>query len=121
MLENEIFEFYRGRTYSRDFTLTEWSLPVSKVYFTVKENEEYKNAVLQKTLGNGIKLVDDENGVKTYNILIDATDTDHMKADYDYVFDVTIHSEGTDGDVIKENAITGILRLKASATKTINE
>ena len=29
-----------------------------------------------------------EDGVKTFNLLIDATDTDHMKTDYDYTFDI---------------------------------
>ena len=121
MLENEIFEFYRGRTYQRDFTISEWSLPISKVYFTVKENTEFKKPILQKTLGDGITLVDDENGIKTFSLLIDATDTDHMKTEFDYTFDIAIHSEYEDGYVVKENAITGILRLKSSATTTINE
>lgn len=121
MLENEIFEFYRGRTYQKDFTISEWSLPISKVYFTVKENAEFKKPILQKTLGNGITLVSDENGEKTFNLLIDAADTDHMKTETDYIFEIAIHSEYEDGYVVKENAIAGILRLKANVTKPINE
>lgn len=121
MLENILFEFYRGDTYQRDFTVDGWSFPVSKAYFTVKEKEEYKNAVLQKTLENGITLVSDENGVKTFNLLIDAIDTNYMKTDYDYVFDIEVHSKGSKGETLKQTIITGILRLKASATKTINE
>lgn len=121
MLENEIFEFYRGDTYQRDFTVTGWSFPVSNVFFTVKENEEFKNAALQKTLGNGIALVSDEDGIQTYNLLISSTDTDRMKTDYDYIFDIEIHSEGVMGEILKKTIITGIVRLKGSATKRINE
>lgn len=120
-MENILFEFYRGDTYQRDFTLAGWSLPVSKAYFTVKEDTEKKKAVLQKTLNNGITLVSDENGVKTFNLTICCTDTDLMKTDVDYIFDIEIHSNGINGEVIKKTIITGIVRLKASATKTCNE
>ena len=121
MLENILFEFYRGDTYSRDFTVTGWSSSISKVFFTVKEDINKKNHVLQKTLDNGITLVSDENGVQTYNLLICCTDTDHMKTDYDYTFDIEIHSEGAKGEMIKKTIITGVVRLKGSATRTCNE
>lgn len=117
----EKFEFYRGDTYERDFTLTGWSFPISKVYFTVKENVKDKNAVLQKTLNNGITIVSDEGGVKVFNLMICCTDTDNMKTDYDYVFDIEIHSSGVDGDVIKKTILEGVLRLKPSSTRTCNE
>lgn len=121
MLENIVFEFYRGDTYQRDFTVTGWSFPISKAFFTVKENTEKKNFVLQKTLDNGITLVSDEDGVRTYNLMICCTDTDHMKTDFDYTFDIEIHSDGLNGEVLKKTIITGIVRLKGSATKTCNE
>ena len=121
MLENIMFEFYRGRTYSRDFSVSDWSFPISKIYFTVKEDIESKKHVLQKTLEDGITLVNEENGIRTYNLMICCTDTEHMKIDYDYVFDITIVSPGVDGDVIKQTICTGIVRLKGSATKPCNE
>lgn len=129
MLENILFEFYRGDTYQRDFTVTGWSFPISKVYFTVKESVDKKNHVLQKkfveteegTINEGVTLVSDENGTKTFNLLICCTDTDHMKTDFDYTFDIEIHSDGLNGEVLKKTIITGIVRLKGSATKTCNE
>ena len=121
MLENILFEFYRGDTYQRDFTVKGWSFPISKVFFTAKESVDKKNHVLQKTLDNGITFVDEENGVKTFNLKICCTDTDHMKTDFDYTFDIEIHSEGVNGEVLKKTIITGIVRLKGSATKTCNE
>lgn len=119
-MKEETFEFYRGTTYSRDFTLTGWSLFIEKMYFTVKENINDKNPVLQKKLGDGITLVSDEDGVKTFNILIDATDTDNMKTDFDYVFDIKIVSPGEEEE-IKDVVLTGVLRLTGSATAVYNE
>ena len=121
MLENILFEFYRGDTYQRDFTVTGWSFPISKVYFTVKESIDKKNYVLQKKLDNGITLVSDEDGTRTYNLFVCCTDTDQMKTDYDYTFDIEIHSDGVNGEVLKKTIITGIVRLKGSSTRTCNE
>ncbi|WP_288910813.1 hypothetical protein [uncultured Thomasclavelia sp.] len=43
-----------------------------------------------------------------------------MKTDYNYAFDIEIHSPGVKED-IKKTIVTGTLRLKASATDTGNE
>lgn len=119
-MENVLFEFYRGDTYSRDFILKGWSLPVSQAYFTVKENIDNKKCCLQKTLNNGIALLDTSEEGDTYNLKICCTDTECLKVDTDYVFDIEIHSD-TPEETIKQTLATGILRLKASATKTCNE
>ena len=121
IIKDAKFEFFRGDTYTRDFSVSGWSLDVSKVYFTVKEKEENKIPVLQKTLNNGITLVAEENGKRTYNLLICCNDTEKMKANKDYYFDIEIHSPGANGDVIKQTIITGILRLEASSTRACNE
>lgn len=115
-----LFEFYRGDTYTRDFTITGWSLPISNIYFTVKENVNNKNACLQKTLNNGITIVDEKENSHTFNLNIDCTDTDSLKANTNYVFDIEIHSKVGE-KLIKRTITTGILKLKASATKTCNE
>lgn len=121
MVTDVLFEFYRGDTYSRDFTLTGWSFPISKVYFTVKEKVEDKNAVLQKKLGEGITLVEETDEGKMFNLNICCTDTDDLKAEYEYVFDIEIQSTGEDGTVIKKTIITGTMNLIASSTRTCNE
>lgn len=121
MIENVLFEFVRGNTFEKDFTITGWSFPITKAYFTVKGTLKDKNAVLQKTLNDGITLVSDEEGVKTYNLSICCTDTENMKTDYDYTFDVEIHSPGVGDDVIKKTIMTGTLRLKAESTRACNE
>lgn len=121
MITDVLFEFYRGDTYTRDFTLTGWSLSVDKVYFTVKEKVQDKNAVLQKTLRNGITLVEETEEGKTFNLTICCTDTDELKTEYEYVFDIEIHSIAEDGEVIKKTIITGTMNLLPSSTRTCNE
>nr|DAS65366.1 MAG TPA: hypothetical protein [Bacteriophage sp.] len=120
-MDGVIFEFKRGRTYSRDFILTNFNKNIDKILFTVCENENDKNYKLRKTYGNGISLVDikiDEhsNEIKTFNILIEATDTDKMRVETEYPFDVVIYS-GTE----KIPIMNGILLLKGTSTKTCNE
>lgn len=115
------FEFYKGNTYSRDFTLDGWSLFIEKMYFTVKENTNNKRAVFQKTLNDGITLVSDEEGIKTFNILIDNVDTDVMKTEVEYPFDVNIHSIAADGKTIEKTIMTGIVYLLPHSTDSYNE
>lgn len=121
VLTDVLFEFFRGDTYSRDFTLTGWSFPIDKVYFTVKEKVTDKNAILQKTLNNGITLMEETEDSKTFNLSICCTDTDEMKINFEYVFDIEIHSTQENGDVIKRTIITGTLNLLPSSTRTCNE
>lgn len=120
-MENIIIEFFRGDTYSRNFSISGWNKEITKVYFTVKENTENKQYVLQKRYGEGISLLEENNGTITYNITIDSTDTDDLKTGFDYEFDIEIHSPGTTTIPIKKTVITGIFKLKPSATRTCNE
>lgn len=115
-----IFEFYRGDTYTRDFTVSGWSLPISNAYFTVKESVDHKKACFQKRLNEGIEIVDVTENEVTLNLRINATDTDGLKADFDYVFDIEIHSDLGE-ELVKKTIATGVLRVLASATKTCNE
>lgn len=125
-MENVLFEFYIGDTYTRDFTIEGYSSPIDFMYFSVKKNNKDKRVVLQKTLDNGITLTDviyDENEdpvSRTYNILINADDTEGLATDYDYPFDIEIvttlipHS-------IKKTIMSGTLRLKEATTRNYNE
>lgn len=115
-----LFEFYRGDTYTRDFIVKGWSLPISNVYFTVKERVDNKKACLQKTLNNGITLVETTEEGHAFNLNICCTDTDCLKVDTDYVFDIELHAQVGE-ETVKKTIATGILRLKASATRSCNE
>lgn len=124
MTEN--IEFYIGDTYSRDITILKYTKPITDMFFTVKINDNYKSFVLQKTLNNGITIVDEgtnEDGdyYRTYNLNIDATDTDNLKPDIDYTYDFEIISPGTSFASIKQTIITGIFRITNDTTKTFNE
>ena len=83
-MENIIFEFYKGRTYTRDFTITGWSRQINQIYFTVKSAIDDKVYTIQKKIGKGITLVDEGkneegNVFHVYNILIEAMDTDALQ------------------------------------------
>lgn len=115
------FNFYKGRTYSQDFTITGYDEVIDDMFFTVCENIADKIYCIQKTLKNGgITIVDsgvDENGESytTYNLTIEATDTDNMNADFDYGFDIAIKSGKK-----KIQVMTGTLRLNGVYSKTCN-
>lgn len=120
-MDNVKFNFYRGRTYTRDFTLVGYEAEIDEIFFTACENPNHKKPCIRKTLNNGITLVDtgvNEEGEKytTYNLLIEATDTDHMKFDYEYGFDIAIISGNK-----KLQVITGTITLDGAYTKTCNE
>lgn len=120
-MNNVKFEFYRGRTYTRDFTITGFTQPIDEVFFTCCENVNNKDYCLRKSLNNGITIVDtgtdeDGNSYTTFNLLINATDTDHMKANKEYGFDIALISGAN-----KIQVITGTLTLDGTYTKTCNE
>lgn len=117
----EDFKFHKGRTYSRDFTISGFQEKVDNIIFTACENTENKHYCLRKNLGNGISIVDEgvtEDGTPytTYNLLIEATDTDHLKANIEYGYDIVLYS-GKD----KHQIIEGKIILSSINTKTCNE
>lgn len=126
MIENEVIEFYLGDTYTRDIIISKYTAPITEAYFTVKTDNVYKEFVLQKKLNNGIMLVDEgtnEDGeyYRTYNLNLDAEDTDDLKPDLNYSFDFEIISPGTSSTSIKQTIITGTFKVKNDTTKTYNE
>ena len=113
---NADLNFVRGNTFSRGFSIEGWKYDIDQVYFTMKENENDKNYVLQKRLEHGINLVEDGEDIKTYVLTIEATDTDDFMTNYDYYFDIKIIS-GTK----KRTIIKGNVRLDTEIIKTSNE
>lgn len=120
-MENVLFEFYIGDTYTRDFTVSGYSSEIDEIFFTVKKDENDKRYVLQKKLNNGITLVDFEEDYKTYNILINPTDTDDLKPNTNYYFDVKIITPVESGEPIEKTVITGTMYLKNHTTRQYNE
>jgi len=125
-MNNVIFEFHIGDTYTRDLTIDGYSAEISNVFFSVKNNNADKRVILQKKLDDGITLTDvvydgDTIVSRTYNILINATDTERMKTDYEYPFDIQINTPGVGTDVIKKTIISGIFRLTDATTRVYNE
>ena len=119
-MENVIFEFYRGDTYSRNFAIKPPEVNIEQIYFTVKEKENDRKYVLQKIIGSGITLVDIDEEKKVYNLLIDADDTNDFKIG-EYSFDVEIIVPTSTLKKKKKTIIKGIMRLKNDITTNHNE
>lgn len=120
MIETE-FNFIRGTTYSRNFVLTDYEANIDEMYFTVKESESDRLAVLQKTLGNGItQLETEDENTKAYNLLIDSDDTENLKTNKPYYFDVKIVTNG-ENEIIKKAIIKGTMILETNITWKTNE
>lgn len=126
-MDNVLFEYYIGDTYTRDLTIEDYSADIDEIYFSVKQNNKDKHTVLQKTLDNGITLVDiqydeDDNITsRTYNLLINPDDTESLKPDFDYSFDFEIVSPGANNSEIKKTIITGTFRVLNTTTRKYNE
>lgn len=120
------FQFFIGDTYARDIIIKKYSSEISEMYFTVKKSNNDKNYVLQKTLDDGITLTDvvyDDGKIieRTYNLLVNATDTDDLTPNKEYVFDIEIVTPVLSGEDIKKTIITGTLTLTDATTRVFNE
>lgn len=118
------FEFFIGNTYERNITISNYDDDIDEMYFSVKKSDSDKRVVLQKTLDNGITLMSDETiddvRYRTYQLVIDSDDTEGMKPDVEYPFDVKIVTIKDDNE-IKETIVKGNVTLSAATTRVWNE
>lgn len=119
MIETE-FNFVRGTTYSRNFNISGFEETIDNIYFTVKESENDRLPVITKRLMHGITLISNDEDVKSYNLLIDADDTEKLKVNKPYYFDVKVISI-VNKKTIKKVIIRGTMTLTASVTRAFNE
>lgn len=120
MVTGILFELYRGDTYTRDLVISGFDYDIDELYLTVKKNETDKNYVIQKTINNGISIVDIENGVYTYNILFDSIDTENLDINKNYYFDIKLVSK-INRKIFKKTLVIGNLFLKNNITRPRNE
>ena len=128
-MDNVIFEFYIGDTYTRDLIIEGYTDSIDEMYFTVKKNDLDKNFLLQKTIDDGITLTDvqyEEDGTtiksRTYNILINAEDTEGLKVDVEYPFDIEIVTNKTaPSPNVKKTIVKGTFVLTSATTRRWDE
>lgn len=108
-MEKINFNFIKGDTYSRGFKIENFEQTITEIYFTVKEKSSDKNYVLQKTLNNGIK--PDPNVSNRYILTIDADDTNDLKVNFNYVFDIQLVAATIEDITVKKTIVGGNLRL----------
>ena len=118
------FEYFIGDTYERNFIVKKYTDDIDSVFFSVKKSNGDKKTVLQKTLDNGITLVDDvvvdNERRRTYQLMINAEDTEDMTPEQEYEFDVEIVTNKDDTN-IKQTIITGNFILTNATTRLWNE
>ena len=118
------FEFFIGNTYERNISISNYDDDIDEMYFSVKKSDSDKRVILQKTLDNGITLMSDETiddvRYRTYQLVIGADDTEGMKPDVEYPFDVKIVTIKDDNE-IKETIVKGNVTLSAATTRVWNE
>lgn len=126
-MEDVIFEFYIGDTYTRDFTISGYTDTIDDVYFTIKKNDLDKKFLIQKILNNGITLTDiqyEDDGEtiksRTYNLYLNAVDTESLKPDIEYPFDIEIVTN-KDNDTLKKTIIKGNVVLTSATTRVWDE
>ena len=117
-------EYFIGDTYERNFIVKKYTYDIDAVFFSVKKSNGDKKTVLQKTLDNGITLVDDvvvdNERRRTYQLMINAEDTEDMTPEQEYEFDVEIVTNKDDTD-LKQTIITGNFILTNATTRMWNE
>ena len=117
-------EYFIGDTYERNFIVKKYTDDIDAVFFSVKKSNGDKKTVLQKTLDNGITLVDDvvvdNERRRTYQLMINAEDTEDMTPEQEYEFDVEIVTNKDDTN-IKQTIITGNFILTNATTRMWNE
>lgn len=85
-----LIEFPRGDYKSISITISDYAGNIEELYFTVKENANSKNVLLQKKIGNGIEYSED---IKKYVLKFEPQDTDNLEMNKIYGFDFEIVAE----------------------------
>lgn len=123
MIETD-FEFRIGDTYERNLTISKYSDDIDEMYLSIKKNDNDKKVIMQKTLGDGITILTDETiddvRYRTYQIFIDANDTEDFKTDVEYPFDIEIVTN-KDETKLKKTIVKGNIILTSATTRVWNE
>ena len=123
MIETDL-EFRIGDTHERNLTISKYADDIDEMYFSIKKNDGDKRVILQKTLENGITIVTDEtiDGIRyrTYQLFIDANDTESMKTGVEYPFDIEIVTD-KDETKLKKTIVKGNVILNDATTRVWNE
>ena len=102
-------EFPKEHTYQRNIIISNCDLDITQIYFTVKEKPNSKYIAIQKKIGAGIELMDIDSNNKTYQLTITPDDTEKLKTDYNYGYDITIR--GGQNNFYKDTLVIGSFKL----------
>lgn len=106
-------EYTRGDTYALQMTFKNVTQDLTQAFFTVKENIDDEQPLIEKTIGAGITKIN-ENFYKqqiVYKLQLQAEDSRNLQVDFPYLYDLKIAV----GNVIK-TAISGNFIVKHNVT-----
>lgn len=107
--------YVRGNSYALTMTITGLhDLEITKMYLTVKDSYIDEEPAFQLSLGNGITKVENED--YKYNILFNPDDTEELKVDYPYYYDIKIVVGS-----LKKTIVEGSFTLDPNYTRATNE
>ena len=109
----ENFKYIRGDTYVRYFSINKLQFsPITEIYYTVKRDQDNRYAI-QKTLGNGIELLSEDDEKYHYMLTLNSSCTDKLKAQTKYMHDIQVVSND-----VKRTLMKGELYLEKEVTTT---
>ena len=85
-----LIEFPRGDYKSLSITITGYAGKIEELYFTVKENANSNQVILQKKIGDGIEYSEE---ITKYVLKLEPGDTDELEMNKIYGFDFEIVAE----------------------------
>lgn len=95
MFKNDLnIEFTRGDTFSFGVEIVDLGQELESAYFTVKNNFDDEETLLQKSLNNGIELDHIEGNNYYYKVRIAPADTENLEPKkYYYDFEINVNGD----------------------------
>lgn len=106
-------QYYKGDTYALKITFKNVTQDLTTAFFTVKENVDDETPLIEKSLGSGIELID-ENFYRNeviYKLQLQTEDSVNLQADFQYLYDLKVSV----GNVVK-TVISGVFIVRHCVT-----
>lgn len=84
---------------------------LTNAYFSCKKNKQDNEYIFQKSLGDGIEKVEDSETGKTYEVVVEPTDTEEVE-DGNYFYDLQLEANGE-----KFTPLLGVLKIDWDITR----
>lgn len=106
-------QYYKGDTYALKITFKNVAEDLTTAFFTVKENVDDETPLIEKSLGSGIELIDENfyRNEVVYKLQLQTEDSVNLQADFQYLYDLKVSV----GNVVK-TVISGVFIVRHCVT-----